>query len=149
MYGEDGGLGGEGDGSVRARGGWGNIIKVGSEMDKVGLNFTSSFRRRVGNGEDTRFWLDRWVGEFRLCDRFPRLFNLEGEKSATVKERGDWRTGAWVWVWDWRGNPRGRSLGELDDLKNMLSESSPGWNSMDTWSWAMGGNGEFSVKALK
>ncbi|GKC62612.1 RNA-directed DNA polymerase, eukaryota [Tanacetum coccineum] len=71
VYGEDGGVDGEGHG--RGRGAWGNIIKVGSEMGKIGLNFANSFRRRVGNGEDTRFWLDKWVGEFRLCDNYPRV----------------------------------------------------------------------------
>ncbi|GJW81553.1 reverse transcriptase domain, reverse transcriptase zinc-binding domain protein [Tanacetum coccineum] len=84
-----------------------------------------------------------------LCDRFHRLFNLEGEKSVTVKGIGELRNGAWVWDWDWRGNPRGRSLGELDNLNNLLKGSSPGWNSMDTWSWTMGENGEFSAKSLK
>ncbi|GJV92503.1 hypothetical protein Tco_1540316 [Tanacetum coccineum] len=59
VYGEDGGVDREGHVSVKGRGAWGNIINVGSEMGKLGLNFTNSFRRRVGNGEDTRFWLDR------------------------------------------------------------------------------------------
>nr|GFA76818.1 hypothetical protein [Tanacetum cinerariifolium] len=107
----------------------------------------------LGTGKTLDFgWidgLDRWVGEFRLCDKYPRLFNLEGEKNVTIKGRGKWRNGTWVWVWDWRGNPRGRSLGELDNLNNMLNGSPLGWNSLDTWSWIMGENGDFSVKALK
>ena len=27
------------------------------------MNFCSSFGRKVGNGFNTRFWLDKWIGE--------------------------------------------------------------------------------------
>ena len=40
---------------------WGDIVRVGKDIDKTGINFCSSFGKTVGNGYNTRFWLDRWV----------------------------------------------------------------------------------------
>lgn len=47
----------------------------------------------IGNGFGTSFWLDKWVGNGRLCDRFPRLFQLEDDKKAMVGSMGRWGEG--------------------------------------------------------
>ncbi|GJT76657.1 hypothetical protein Tco_1043382 [Tanacetum coccineum] len=74
-----GNLGVRGSGVRGGRGGvWNDIIKVGEELERLGLEFGLSFVGEVGNEGDIRFWVDRWVGGVRLCDRFPRLYHLEG-----------------------------------------------------------------------
>jgi len=40
--------------------------------------------RKVGDGENTFFWYDRWLGEVPLCRRFSRLFDLADNKLITV-----------------------------------------------------------------
>ena len=40
----------------------------------------------VGNSATTLFWLDRWVGDVPLKDRFCRLFELSGNKLSTVAQ---------------------------------------------------------------
>ncbi|MCI01390.1 defensin/CCP-like protein [Trifolium medium] len=53
--------------------------------------------KKVRNGRNTRFWLDRWTGDSPLCLAFPRLFSLSIQKEASV---GDLRVMAgdrWVW----------------------------------------------------
>ncbi|KAI7725046.1 hypothetical protein M8C21_007005 [Ambrosia artemisiifolia] len=47
----------------------------------------------VGNGEQTRFWLDAWLGDTDLKSRFPLLFNRSKDKSAMVKDV--WKEGGW------------------------------------------------------
>ena len=42
-----------------------------------GMDFTSSFVKKLGDGSSILFWLDNWVRHFRLCDVFPRLLSLE------------------------------------------------------------------------
>jgi hypothetical protein len=42
--------------------------------------------RKVGDGTDTFFWTDPWVGGTPLCERFGRLFDLAATKSRTVAE---------------------------------------------------------------
>jgi len=42
--------------------------------------------RRVGDGSDTLFWQDRWLGDVPLCRRFDRLFGLALNKHITVAD---------------------------------------------------------------
>ena len=44
----------------------------------------------LGNGERILFWKDKWIGDFKLCDRFPRLFRFERDKNVLVMNHGDW-----------------------------------------------------------
>ncbi|GJX96354.1 cysteine-rich receptor-like protein kinase [Tanacetum coccineum] len=73
IYGESGGLEADGVGSRMGRSGiWRDIIKE-----------------------------DGWVGDIRLSERFPRLFQLDRRKEARVVDRGRWCEGVWRWEWDW------------------------------------------------
>ncbi|GKF38517.1 RNA-directed DNA polymerase, eukaryota, reverse transcriptase zinc-binding domain protein [Tanacetum coccineum] len=68
---------------------WNDIVRVGEEIDGMGLEFTTSCIGELGDGRDIRFWVDRWVDNQRLCDRFPRdkwrwMLGEDGE--FTVKE---------------------------------------------------------------
>jgi hypothetical protein len=51
--------------------------------------------RKVGDGTDTYFWTDPWVGGIPLCERFGRLYDLATTKSRTVAEMCDlgWESG--------------------------------------------------------
>lgn len=40
--------------------------------------------RRVGDGADTSFWYDRWLGETPFIVRFRRLFKLTLNNSCSV-----------------------------------------------------------------
>jgi hypothetical protein len=39
-----------------------------------------SVSRCLGNGRNTRFWMDKWVGDSLLCESFPRLFSISTQK---------------------------------------------------------------------
>ena len=95
---------------------WSNIIRVGAELDEKGLAFSTSFRKNIGEGKETRLWKDVWVGNKPLKEEFGRLFRLETDKDVKVAERGEWVDQTWKWVWNWRRQPRGRGMGEWDRL---------------------------------
>nr|GEW10654.1 hypothetical protein [Tanacetum cinerariifolium] len=44
---------------------------------------------------------DRWVGDIRFRERFPRLFLLDRCKEARVIDRGRWCEGVWRDSWPW------------------------------------------------
>ncbi|GJU52790.1 hypothetical protein Tco_1226504 [Tanacetum coccineum] len=71
---------------VRVSGGgvWSDIVRIGKEIDRMGLDFSSSCFEVFGDGKDIRFWVDRWVDNRRLCDRFPRLYHLDRRKEGSV-----------------------------------------------------------------
>lgn len=54
IHGRDGGW--RGGKYRRYKGVWGDIIKVGVSMDKIGVDFTKSFHKKIGEGERTAFW---------------------------------------------------------------------------------------------
>ncbi|GJR30155.1 hypothetical protein Tco_1106387 [Tanacetum coccineum] len=61
IYGADGPMGDVvGLGGVRSEV-WGNIVRVGRDIDRLGVCFSSSFTRKVGDGSRVSFWDDRWV----------------------------------------------------------------------------------------
>lgn len=91
---------------------------------------------------------DRWLDGCRLCEKYPRLYNLEGNKYVTVKERGWWIENSWVWVWGWSRVPRGRALGDFEELTDILSSVFPNNNCSDHLWWNLREDGNFSVKEL-
>ncbi|GKC74702.1 RNA-directed DNA polymerase, eukaryota, reverse transcriptase zinc-binding domain protein [Tanacetum coccineum] len=129
---------------------WGDIMRVGKDIDKMGINFCSSFGKMVGNGYNTRFWLDRWVGEgVLLCENFPRLFRLETNKDESVGEKMVWGEKGWEWQWNWAREPRGRGEGDLMELTALTNFFVPNVLQVDSWRWLLDKNGQFTVKCLR
>ncbi|GJS39203.1 putative RNA-directed DNA polymerase [Tanacetum coccineum] len=150
LYGESGGLY-ETCERVRVRilGTWGNIVRVGREIDRTGVVFSSSFGRKLGNGDGIRFWKDKWAGDFKLCERFPRLFRFEGDEDVSVRNHGEWGSDGWRWKWEWVGVPRGRSLGELEELSSVLRDLAPVLGYVDSSRWFLASDEVFSVKHIR
>nr|GEV57963.1 ribonuclease H-like domain-containing protein [Tanacetum cinerariifolium] len=68
-------------------------MRVGEELEGLGLEFASNCKGVLGDQMDIRFWSDRWVGEHRLCDRFSRLYHLDRCYEGSVWEKGSWVNG--------------------------------------------------------
>ncbi|PWA99335.1 RNA-directed DNA polymerase, eukaryota, Reverse transcriptase zinc-binding domain protein [Artemisia annua] len=66
---------------------WYRIVKLKDELMKNDIHLPSIFKRKIGNGRDTYFWLDNWLGGSSLKETFPRLFRLEANPSCLVSER--------------------------------------------------------------
>nr|GEW91790.1 reverse transcriptase domain, reverse transcriptase zinc-binding domain protein [Tanacetum cinerariifolium] len=47
---------------------WRDIVKVGIDLDKIRIGFFTSFSKKVGNGGDTSFWKDRWIGNWNRAE---------------------------------------------------------------------------------
>jgi len=65
---------------------WKEVVKI---RDGVGGDigwFSDCVVRRVGDGEATLFWHDRWCGDVSFQERFSRSFDLAANKSITVKD---------------------------------------------------------------
>jgi hypothetical protein len=48
--------------------------------------FGEGVTRKVGDGTNTLFWYDPWLGGIPLCERFGRLFELAATKLRTDTE---------------------------------------------------------------
>ncbi|GKG40427.1 hypothetical protein Tco_0467204, partial [Tanacetum coccineum] len=53
-------------------------------LKNKGINLHDFLYVKLGNGDKTAFWEDRWIEGSALKTRYPCLFNLETCKSITV-----------------------------------------------------------------
>jgi len=64
--------------------------------------FRHNVSRVLGNGKNTWFWSEVWVGEVSLRDRFPRLFELSLFKDMSVFDMCHLGWGVEGRAWSWR-----------------------------------------------
>jgi len=79
---------------------WKDVLKVG-DFGVLGW-FNAKVLRSVGNGMNTSFWNDKWIGErcFRL--KYPRLFLVSNQREAKVGEVGLVSAMGREWMFTWR-----------------------------------------------
>nr|GEX58751.1 hypothetical protein [Tanacetum cinerariifolium] len=97
-------------------------------------DFSSHCKIRVGNGSNTSFWKDLWIGDSRLCLAFPRLYALENNKDCTVAVK---MNGTFVSSFrrDVSGGLESTQLSQLLDLLDSVVLS----NLDDRWVWDLNG----------
>jgi hypothetical protein len=114
----------------------------------VGRWFDDNIRRVVGDGRNTLFLYDNWIGDILLRYKFPRLFDLTVDKECKVEEMrrlgwgGDGR--AWVcrrrlFAWE---EESVRECAFL--LRNIVLQDTV----HDSWKWLLDPARGYSVKSL-
>ena len=67
---------------------WKEIVKI---RDGVGEDERGWFAERVskvvGDGTNTLFWFDRWLGDVLFCRKFAQLFDLASDKLCSVADK--------------------------------------------------------------
>ncbi|GJW21211.1 RNA-directed DNA polymerase, eukaryota [Tanacetum coccineum] len=108
------------------------------------MNYFRLYRIRVGNGMQTRFWKDHWIGDAPLYDLFPRLFSLEmsGDVTVATKLHGLLSDSLRRPV---RGGIEAQQLAHLQNLVGTSILS----NSDDRWVCNLNGDGSFQVKNIR
>ncbi|GJT59105.1 RNA-directed DNA polymerase, eukaryota [Tanacetum coccineum] len=113
-------------------------------LNSQGIDLLSFCRIRVGNGLQTRFWKDHWIGDAPLYDLFPRLFSLEmsGDVTVATKLHG-------LLSDSFRRPVRGGiEAQQLAHLQNLVGTSILS-NSDDRWVCNLNGDGSFQVKNIR
>ncbi|GJY02233.1 hypothetical protein Tco_0360385 [Tanacetum coccineum] len=75
IYGEDGNLNKDVSGGVQTC--WTSIVHEVRVLQGQGINVADYIRLKLGNGENTRFWVDNWYEGGVIKELFPRTFALE------------------------------------------------------------------------
>ncbi|GJS85472.1 RNA-directed DNA polymerase, eukaryota [Tanacetum coccineum] len=123
---------------------WGTIVREIQSLNSQGIDLLSFCRIRVGNGLQTRFWKDHWIGDAPLYDLFPRLFSLEmsGDVTVATKLHG-------LLSDSFRRPVRGGiEAQQLAHLQNLVGTSILS-NSDDRWVCNLNGDGSFQVKNIR
>ncbi|GKA36795.1 hypothetical protein Tco_0723360 [Tanacetum coccineum] len=101
-------------------------------------------RKCGGNGADTNFWYDCWVGDIPFCVKYSRLFALELDKQVSVESKllssmeSSFRRNV-------RGGIEQHMLEELTSTLETVSLS----NSCDRWICDLTSDGVFRVKEVQ
>lgn len=111
---------------------------------------TSKIRKMVGNGDDTLFWHDVWVGDSPLKRVCPRLYMLmlSTSQDASVSSYGFWDGKQWKWSFFWRRELRPRDLVERSLLLQALENTALSPLDSDSFIWSPCKNGSFTVKSF-
>jgi hypothetical protein len=126
---------------------WKEVAKIRDGVGEVdGGWFTTRVSKVLGDGSNSLFWYDRWVGEVPLCSRFARLFDLSTNKLSTVADMFSlgWEVGgeAWRWrrrLWAWEEEMLGECRLLLDTVCVQSSVS-------DRWQWDPDSHAGYTVK---
>ena len=126
---------------------WREVSRI-RERDGDGSSswFHTHVLRRVGDGIETSFWYDRWIGEGPRCECFRRLFDLTENKSMSVAnlfsvDSEQWRV-LWKWMrrlWLWENDL-------LEECKALLLDVSLFPNVLNKWVWLPDPSGGYTVR---
>ncbi|GKA13730.1 RNA-directed DNA polymerase, eukaryota [Tanacetum coccineum] len=123
---------------------WKSILNEVKSLKAQGVDLISHCKIRVGNGMNTSFWNDCWIGDSMLKHLFPRLFALETIKDISVADK--FRVPI---TCSFRRPVRGGlEAQQLDHLMGLI-ESTLLSNSEDRWVWDLNGDGVFRVKDVR
>ncbi|GKE77969.1 RNA-directed DNA polymerase, eukaryota, partial [Tanacetum coccineum] len=123
---------------------WSTIIKEVDVLKAQGIDLISHCKIRIGNGRSTSFWKDLWIGDCRLCDKFPRLYALDVNKECSVMSKmSDSFTSSFRRVI--RGGIESTQLSDIMSILGSVILSS----NEDTYFWDLNGDGDFRVKDVR
>ncbi|XP_071687519.1 uncharacterized protein [Rutidosis leptorrhynchoides] len=127
---------------------WLDIVKTDHKVDELGINFSRSMVKTIGNGCSTRFWHDHWLGNEPLKSAYTRLFRLEQDKDVMIYNRVLRQTPSVVSDAGWVQDPYGQTRCELTEINNLLQALTFDSSNEDSWRWTLCGNGVFNTKVL-
>jgi len=115
------------------------LREVGRIRDRGGGDgsswFTENVSMKVGDGFDTLFWYDRWIGGVPLCERYSRLFDLSENKTIIVVNLFSVSSDHWGDVWRWRRRLWAWEEEMVAECRALLLDVSLYPNISDRWVW--------------
>nr|KAJ0224075.1 hypothetical protein LSAT_V11C200069590 [Lactuca sativa] len=124
---------------------WSRVAGVQDELKKFGIDIDEVIIKKIGSGDETMFWLDKWIGGSTLKDSFSEAYKLEGHKHCKISNRLQHGT----MNWEWKSTPR--TVDKISEI-NMLTNTVGDYQLMDgrdKWRCTLSSDGVFHVDALR
>jgi hypothetical protein len=124
---------------------WKDICSIGSNFSQNW--FSQGVVRKLGNGVNTRFWRDTWVGEIPLQCKFPRLFSISTQKDLSVADMKSQNLAMEGWNLVWRRRLFEWEKAQLLELMEVINGVILLTNVEDKWGWKPEKGADFTVKS--
>ncbi|GJQ94395.1 RNA-directed DNA polymerase, eukaryota, reverse transcriptase zinc-binding domain protein [Tanacetum coccineum] len=124
---------------------WQELVREFLALKDKGIDCFSFIKRKLGNGEETSFWNELWLGENILKISHPRIYALELRKDISVAEKLNLVS----LDTSFRRKPRGGIEDEQFRSLALLSSHVLLPNSPDRWYWSLDGSGNFTVNSVR
>ncbi|GJR90742.1 RNA-directed DNA polymerase, eukaryota, reverse transcriptase zinc-binding domain protein [Tanacetum coccineum] len=124
---------------------WIGVLKAIDSLKSRGVDLMEFCNKVIGNGNNSMFWQDTWLGQVCLKEKFHRLYNLELQKDVSVSNKlNDSNL-----TLTFRRRPMaGIEESQLLELTQLLSSVILS-SANDRWNWNLDGHGVFSVKSAR
>ena len=135
--------------TAASRGGpWRSICAGVTNFPTTRDMLRSHIKRIVGNGTNTYFWHEIWLGEAPLKTRFPRLFSITKQPNSSIAALGHWDGPKWMWDFLWTREFRPQDRCEWVQLNADLNNIVLSTRSEDSYAWSLTKSGNFTVNSL-
>nr|GEY49701.1 RNA-directed DNA polymerase, eukaryota, reverse transcriptase zinc-binding domain protein [Tanacetum cinerariifolium] len=124
---------------------WLSIVNEVNKMRNKGTGLLKYMKIQVGNGLNTKFWEDVWMGNKNFKTSFPRIYALESDKNLTVADKMAHNDVAF----SLRRQPRDGVEIEQFRALSIVIEGVLMHDMVDRWKWTLDGSGEFSVASAR
>ncbi|GKV44022.1 hypothetical protein SLEP1_g51253 [Rubroshorea leprosula] len=126
---------------------WRNICRI-DHLDASNEGWLAGgFKLKIGKGNSANFWMDTWIGDQPLVNRFPRLFLVSTDKEKRISQMGIWREAKWLWTLNWRRPLFEWEEDNYSEMLRLLNHFQPIQDRKDSWIWRHTKEGEYSVKS--
>jgi hypothetical protein len=109
--------------------------------------FHGNVSRVLGDGRNTLFWTDVWIGEVTLRDRFSRLYDLSLRKGESVASMRDLGWGVEGDAWRWRRRLFVWEEESVEELTLLLQNVSLQVHLEDKWKWKDDSSSVYTVRS--
>ncbi|GAU43490.1 hypothetical protein TSUD_92010 [Trifolium subterraneum] len=123
---------------------WRDIWKLGCEEE--GNWFRNNISCILGDGNNTNFWKEKWIGTAPLFELFPTLYNKSGQQDDMISSMGAWVSNKWEWNFDWTAELTVTESEAAHDLHLILEAVQPRPEESDWRKWFSHAAGFFTVK---
>nr|GEZ89375.1 RNA-directed DNA polymerase, eukaryota, reverse transcriptase zinc-binding domain protein [Tanacetum cinerariifolium] len=124
---------------------WIQIVKAISNLKEKEVDLLSFCKKKLGDGCDTQFWIENWIGDQTLKFMLHRLFALETNTLISMAERKRQGIGLASFLRHVRGGVESTQWEEMLELLDTVHLSSMA----DKWAWTLHDMGSFTVSSAR
>jgi reverse transcriptase-like protein len=130
------------------QGTWAHLVSNDTDTKRIRDIVDEGLQIKVGDGNSTKFWHDKWCPNGPFKKAFPRLFSISLQREEVISQMGIWNGCDWLWNFRWRRSLYDWEMVDFDRLKGLIEDFSPQHDCKDVISWHGSGEKKFPIKEI-